>query len=154
MRIGFLSIPRPAATHLKKRPPPLTLFRPWRTSEEAIPTIQYLTWLGQEPPLLKIYLRLQPFHLLRMRCPLALLSTDTQHGDHRLLRPLCHQYTAFHQRELRPQAPADSQHPSDIAPEAIIKRPMVTQPPIEGNTDCRVRSFLSELYFDIEDMRH
>ena len=30
---------------------------------------------------------------------------------------------------------------------------MVTQPPIEGNTDCRTRSFHFELYFDIEDMR-
>ena len=47
----------------------------------------------------------------------------------------------------------DSQHPSGIAPEAIIKRPMVTAPPIEGNSDCRARSFHSELYFDNEAMR-
>ncbi|RVW68677.1 hypothetical protein CK203_063398 [Vitis vinifera] len=49
--------------------------------------------------------------------------------------------------------PLEPSHPSGIAPEAIIKRPMVTQPPIEGNTDCRTRSFHFELYFDIEDMR-
>ena len=36
-----------------------------------------------------------------------------------------------------PQALSDSQHPSDIVMEAIIKRPMVTQLPIKDNTDCR-----------------
>ncbi|RVW18560.1 hypothetical protein CK203_101326 [Vitis vinifera] len=51
------------------------------------------------------------------------------------------------------EAPADSQRPSYIAPEAIIKRPMVTAPPIEGNSNCRARPFHSELYFDIEAMR-
>ncbi|RVW68923.1 hypothetical protein CK203_064288 [Vitis vinifera] len=55
--------------------------------------------------------------------------------------------------KLDPQAPADFQCPSDIALEAIIKRPMVTQPPIEGNTYCRARPFHSKLYFDIEAMR-
>ena len=47
----------------------------------------------------------------------------------------------------------DSQHHSGIVPEAIIKRPMVTAPPIEGNSDCRARSFHSKLYFDIEAMQ-
>lgn len=57
------------------------------------------------------------------------------------------------------QGVGDSQHPSGIAleaiiaPEAIIKRPMVTAPPIKGNSDCRARSFHSELYFNIEAMR-
>ncbi|RVW86559.1 hypothetical protein CK203_045638 [Vitis vinifera] len=40
-----------------------------------------------------------------------------------------------------PSSEADTQHPSGIAPEAIIKRPMVTAPPIEGNSDCRAREF-------------
>ena len=31
---------------------------------------------------------------------------------------------------------------------------MVTQPPIEGNLDCRARPFHSELCFDIETFRH
>ncbi|KAL6310793.1 hypothetical protein AAG906_017304 [Vitis piasezkii] len=47
----------------------------------------------------------------------------------------------------------DSQHPFDISPEAIIKRLIVTAPPIEGNSDCRVIPFHFELYFDIEAMR-
>ncbi|RVW92666.1 hypothetical protein CK203_041581 [Vitis vinifera] len=50
------------------------------------------------------------------------------------------------------QALTDSQHPSNIAPEAIFKRPMVTASPIEGNSDCRAKPFHSELYFDIEAM--
>ena len=49
-----------------------------------------------------------------------------------------------------PWAPRDSQRPSGISPEAIIKRPMVTAPPIEGNLDYRARPFHSKLYFDIE----
>ncbi|RVW18598.1 hypothetical protein CK203_106051 [Vitis vinifera] len=28
-----------------------------------------------------------------------------------------------------------------MTPEMIIKRPMLTQPPIEGNLDCRARPF-------------
>ena len=55
--------------------------------------------------------------------------------------------------QLDSQAPGDSQRSSDIAPEAIIKRPMVIVPPIEGNSDCRGMPFHSELYFDIEAMR-
>ena len=54
---------------------------------------------------------------------------------------------------LNPQAPANSQRPSGIASKAIIKRPMVTIPPIKGNSNYRARPFHSELYFDIEDMR-
>ena len=51
------------------------------------------------------------------------------------------------------QGLADTQHLSGIAPEAIIKRHMVTEPPIEGNSDYRARPFHSELYFDIEAMQ-
>ena len=50
------------------------------------------------------------------------------------------------------QAPGDIQRPSGIALEVIIKRPMVTALSILGNSDCRVRSFHSELYFDREVM--
>ncbi|RVW78085.1 hypothetical protein CK203_059643 [Vitis vinifera] len=47
--------------------------------------------------------------------------------------------------EARPSGLADTQHPSGIAPEAIIKRLMVTVPPIEGNADCRARYHLERL---------
>nr|CAN82522.1 hypothetical protein VITISV_016020 [Vitis vinifera] len=50
------------------------------------------------------------------------------------------------------RAPTDSHIPFGIGPESIIKRPMVTVPPIEGNSDCRARSFHYELYFDIEHL--
>ena len=52
-----------------------------------------------------------------------------------------------------PRVPTDSQHPSGISPEAIIKRLMVITLPIEGNSDCRARPFHFELYFDLEAMR-
>ena len=104
LRISFLSIPRPATTHLKKRPPLLAPFRPWWSSEEAIPTLQYFARPGQESPLLRIHLKLRPFCPLRVGFPLALLRTNTRHGDYRLLHPLSHQYAAFHPREPGPQA--------------------------------------------------
>ncbi|XP_019073474.1 anther-specific proline-rich protein APG-like [Vitis vinifera] len=48
-----------------------------------------------------------------------------------------------------PQPPLpEPQNPSEIAPEAVTRRPMLTQPPIEGNLDCRARPFHSELCFD------
>ncbi|KAL6310744.1 hypothetical protein AAG906_028238 [Vitis piasezkii] len=52
------------------------------------------------------------------------------------------------------QPPAiESQIPSGMTPEVVIERPMVTQPPIEGNLDYRARSFHSELCFDIATFR-
>ncbi|WKA01752.1 hypothetical protein VitviT2T_020018 [Vitis vinifera] len=48
-----------------------------------------------------------------------------------------------------PQPPLPKlQNPSEIAPKAVIRRPMLTQPSIEGNLDCRARPFHSELCFD------
>ncbi|KAL6336125.1 hypothetical protein AAG906_010410 [Vitis piasezkii] len=51
------------------------------------------------------------------------------------------------------QVLADTQRPSGIDPEVIIKRPMVIAPSILGNSDCRARPFHSELYFNMEAMR-
>ncbi|RVW73731.1 hypothetical protein CK203_054978 [Vitis vinifera] len=52
----------------------------------------------------------------------------------------------------KPQAshppPSEPQIPSGPAPEEILRRPMLTQPPIEGNLDCRTRPFHSELCFE------
>ena len=79
----------------------------WRASEGAIQTRPHLRRLDQTPPLLRIHLgplRPRPFHLLRVGFLLALLSADTRHGDRQLLCPQSHQYTAFSQREPRPQA--------------------------------------------------
>ena len=49
--------------------------------------------------------------------------------------------------------PTDSQIPFGMAPKVIIRRPMLTQPPIEGNLDCRARPFHSELCFDAATFR-
>ena len=52
------------------------------------------------------------------------------------------------------QAPArESQIPSDMTPKEAIRRPMVTQPPIVGNLDCRAGPFHSELCFNIATFR-
>ena len=79
----------------------------WRTSEGAIQTCQHLTRLGQAPPLLGIHLRPlrpRPYHLLRVRCPLALLSAYTWHEDRQLFHLQSHQYTTIHQIKPIPQA--------------------------------------------------
>ena len=65
--------------------------------------------------------------------------------------------------ELSPEPPsepqsshppfAESQIPSGMTPEVIIRRPMVAQPPIQGNLDCRARPFHSELCFDTTTFR-
>ncbi|KAL6319957.1 hypothetical protein AAG906_037033 [Vitis piasezkii] len=55
-----------------------------------------------------------------------------------------------------PQAEPPTEEPRipvDIPPETVIRRPMIAGPPIEGNLDCRDRSFHSETYFDIEALR-
>nr|CAN74956.1 hypothetical protein VITISV_043981 [Vitis vinifera] len=53
-----------------------------------------------------------------------------------------------------PQSLAIESHiPFGMTPEVIIRRPMVTQPPIEGNLDCRSRSFHSELCFNKDTFR-
>eukprot|EP00261_Vitis_vinifera_P029660 XP_010664312.1 PREDICTED: proline-rich receptor-like protein kinase PERK10 [Vitis vinifera] len=44
----------------------------------------------------------------------------------------------------------ESQIPVGIPLETIIRCPMIAGPPMEGNLDCRDRSFHSETYFDIE----
>ncbi|KAL6342222.1 hypothetical protein AAG906_006839 [Vitis piasezkii] len=54
----------------------------------------------------------------------------------------------------QPEPPTeDSRIPVDMPPETVIRRPMIAGPPIEGNLDCRDRSFHSETYFDIEALR-
>ncbi|RVW76939.1 hypothetical protein CK203_055567 [Vitis vinifera] len=52
--------------------------------------------------------------------------------------------------ELQKHQPplSKSQIPSRIATEVLIRCPMLTQPPIEGNLDCRARPFHSKLCFD------
>ena len=49
--------------------------------------------------------------------------------------------------------PTGFQLPFSMSPETIIRLPMVTTPPIEGNSNYRAKPFHSELYFDLEAMR-
>ena len=48
------------------------------------------------------------------------------------------------------RAPVDSELPFNMSSGSIIRRPMLTALPIEGNSDCRSRLFHSESYFDQE----
>ncbi|RVW25248.1 Transposon Tf2-11 polyprotein [Vitis vinifera] len=70
----------------------------------------------------------------------------------RLSQPSKPSQPALEPQPSRPP-PTDSQIPSGMTPEMIIKRPMLTQPPIEGNLDCRARPFHSELCFDVAAFR-
>ena len=55
----------------------------------------------------------------------------------------------------QPQPPTiESQIPVGMTQEGIIRRLMVTQPPIEGNLDYRARPFYSKLCFDRENFRY
>ena len=51
--------------------------------------------------------------------------------------------------EPQPSQPptTESQIPSGMTPEVVIRRPMVTQPPIKGNLDSKARPFHSEICF-------
>ncbi|KAL6312043.1 hypothetical protein AAG906_027241 [Vitis piasezkii] len=64
------------------------------------------------------------------------------------------QFVALLQRKPKFQAQEKSQIPAGMTLEGIITQPMVIQPPIEGNLDCRVRPFYSELCFDRETFRY
>ncbi|KAL6348503.1 hypothetical protein AAG906_009963 [Vitis piasezkii] len=104
--------------------------------------------------------RPRPFPHLRG----ALLSADTPPGGHP--RTLCHQPIKPPAKRTKFSGPGEPSHapqpepptedpriPVDMPPETVIRRPMIAGPPIEGNLDCRDRSFHSETYFDIEALR-
>ncbi|RVW75844.1 hypothetical protein CK203_055120 [Vitis vinifera] len=122
------------ATHtesVKHRLEPLTPFLTWRKLEEAIrdtKTTDYTPGVTSSCP--ESSLRRTPTKRARTSGPRE-LSRHSQSD---------------------PRSPVDSQRHSGMSPEAIIKRPMVTAPPIEGNSYCRTRPFHSELYFDLESM--
>ncbi|KAL6315875.1 hypothetical protein AAG906_012211 [Vitis piasezkii] len=84
--------PTSIVTHIEPMehiPEPLTPFLTWHGLEEAIPTLHRLAIRGQEPPLRGIRQlkppRPRPFHLLRVECPLILLSADTRRPGLRAL---------------------------------------------------------------------
>ncbi|RVW89385.1 hypothetical protein CK203_045513 [Vitis vinifera] len=46
------------------------------------------------------------------------------------------------------ELPTDSELPSNISSESIIRRPMLIAQPIEGNSDCRARPFHLEYHLE------
>ena len=99
-----------------------------------------------------------PQHRYEMRRPPTTPGASTSRPKKLVHRPPTKKAKVLGPEESstppQPQPPAtESQILSGMTPEVIIRRPMVTQPPIEENLDCRARSFHSELCFDIETFR-
>ncbi|RVW86082.1 hypothetical protein CK203_038038 [Vitis vinifera] len=107
----------------------------------------------REIPCLRLH-RPLPFHLLRVECtspPQRSMRQETTHytwGKHFTPQEISYRPPAKKARVSgpgessappQPQPPTtESQIPSGMTPEGIIRRPMVTQPPIEGNLDCEL----------------
>ncbi|RVW62713.1 hypothetical protein CK203_060343 [Vitis vinifera] len=129
----------------KHRPEAGLSFPSWREPEEPFPLLQRDVPRGREPPQLRYKTKRPPttpgattsFLESSVRRPPAKRARTSGPGE---------SSRAF-------EHPTDSELPIDLSPESIIKRPMVTAPPIEGNSDCRARLFHSELYFNQEVMR-
>ncbi|RVX01275.1 hypothetical protein CK203_031343 [Vitis vinifera] len=77
-----------------------------------------------------------------------LLSADTPPGGHPLT--LCHRRPS---QDLLLGPCEENQVLGSWRAIHALRRPMIAGPPIEGNLDCRDRSFHSETYFDIEALR-
>nr|CAN73554.1 hypothetical protein VITISV_021947 [Vitis vinifera] len=61
---------------------------------------------------------------------------------------------ALQEKSQEPQVPLpEPQIQAETPLEEVIRRPMLPQPPIEGNLDCRTRAFHSELCFDLAAFR-
>ena len=100
-----------------------------------------------------------PQRRYKMRRPLTTLGASNLRPKKSIRRPPAKKARVSSLWESfappQPQLPTtESQIPSRMTPEGIIRWPMVTQPPIEGNLDCRARPFHSKLCFDIEAFRH
>ena len=96
------------------------------------------------------------------RYPTRRPPTDPVPPAHQSKRPASRpptkrtKFSSLGQSSQAPQAEPpteESQIPIGIPLETIIRCPMIAGPPMEGNLDCRDRSFHSETYFDIEALR-
>nr|CAN81901.1 hypothetical protein VITISV_005292 [Vitis vinifera] len=160
------SISRPLHITSKRRTP-----RPLRAWTRGLPFIFDMVRTRRAPPAPSLR------HTTRQRASLAQMPSDSpsQAMDAPLIPPSkgattsCPESSVRHPlakraRTLGPgessrasEPPTYSKVPSNMSPKTIIKRLMVTAPPIEGNIDYRARPFHSELYFDQEaiiDGRH
>ena len=149
-------------------------FPTWRRFEEPLPSLHRDAPRAREPPLLR-YLaipHLRPrrprgFHLPKVERAIgpSLLASQCRYESRRpptipgtttsRLESLEQRLSAKRARTSGPgesfrasEHPTDSKLPTDLSPESIIRPPMVTAPPIEGNSNCRAKPFHSELYFD------
>ncbi|KAL6332921.1 hypothetical protein AAG906_019926 [Vitis piasezkii] len=107
----------------KPRVSPAIFFdQPWHEPEEQSPHLRRAAREPKEKPLFKA-----PYPSLPVSSASLEPSTEPQPSQ---------------------PPPAESQIPSGMALEVLIRCPMVAQAPIEGNLDCLARPFHSELCFD------
>ncbi|RVW18146.1 hypothetical protein CK203_112474 [Vitis vinifera] len=119
-------------------PLPISFGQPWQEPEELS---LHLCQAAREP-------QMRP--LFKAPCS-SLRDHESSH-----LQPLQEPHPSQPpSKEPQPSQPpaTDSQIPSGMTPEMLIRRPMLTQPPIEGNLDCRAKPFHSELCFDTATFR-
>ncbi|RVW70553.1 putative mitochondrial protein [Vitis vinifera] len=127
------------ATNLKKRPPPLAPFQPWRASEEAIQTLQHLARPGQEPPPQDSSQALRPDYSI-----FEYTHSTKESQDLRPERRLgIHSLTS---------GPTDSQHPSALLRKPSSRGLWLPRRPLRA-IQIVEPAISFELYFDIEAMR-
>ncbi|KAL6312654.1 hypothetical protein AAG906_010360 [Vitis piasezkii] len=111
----------------------------WQGPEGPLLILSRVALRGREPPLLRPH----RFPLLRVERPLVppllLLSTVRRPPAKRARTSSLGESSRASQSEppiaTHARAPADSELPSNMSPRSIIRRPMLTAPPIEGNLD-------------------
>ncbi|RVW69561.1 hypothetical protein CK203_059366 [Vitis vinifera] len=161
--------PRAPAVKLWNPEQSLPPFRPWRRPEEAIPPPHPHRHLDHiEPPWepqLRHLFRPRPFPHLRgspFSAPIPTRRPPTDPVPPAIRPRACFSATMKRTKFSGPGEPSHAPQPEPptgtpdscgYSLETVIRRPMIAGPPIEGNLDCRDRSFHSETYFDIEALR-
>ena len=81
--------------------------------------------------------------MYEMRRPPTTLGETTSRPESSVRRPQAKKAKSSSPGESfrASEPPKDSELPSTLSSESIIRRPIVTTPPIEGNSDCRARLF-------------
>ena len=140
----------PVPDPISEPPQPKAISPPVKTTPQKPPVRRYLTRSGGRP--LQKRPRVEssePIDLTEQSLEPSLISSPVSSlVSSPIPSPVPSPAPPVEPKEPQPPLP-EPQIPSEIAPEEIIRRPMLTQPPIEGNLDCRARPFHLELCFDI-----
>nr|CAN80383.1 hypothetical protein VITISV_039769 [Vitis vinifera] len=127
----------PVPDPISKPPQPKAISLPVKTTPQKPPAKRYLTRSGGRP--LQKRPRVEssePIDLTEQSPEPSPVSSPVSSPD--LSSPVPSPVPPAEPKEPQPPLP-EPQIPSEIAPEEIIRRPMLTQPPIEGNLDSAFR---------------